>query len=325
MELLKRPRRLRRTGTLRNMVRETRIALADLIYPLFVVHGEKIKREIPALPEQYHFSVDELLKELEEVTALGIQSILLFGVPAEKDEMGLEAYSPQGIVQQAVRAVKEKYPELTVITDVCLCQYTSHGHCGVVKEGEVDNDESLELIAKTALSHAQAGADMVAPSDMMDGRVLKIRRILDENHYNNIPIMSYSVKYASSLYGPFRHAAGSSPQFGDRRSYQMDPANGREALVEAALDVEEGADILMVKPALAYLDIIKALRDQFNQPIAAYHVSGEYAMVKLAAKEGLIDGEGAMVEIITSIKRAGADLIMTYFAKEMAAWIRRNQ
>ncbi len=325
MELLKRPRRLRRTGTLRNMVRETRIALADLIYPLFVVHGEKIKREIPALPEQYHFSVDELLKELEEVTALGIQSILLFGVPAEKDKMGLEAYSPQGIVQKAVRAVKKKYPELTVITDVCLCQYTSHGHCGVVKEGEVDNDESLELIAKTALSHAQAGADMVAPSDMMDGRVLKIRRILDENHYNNIPIMSYSVKYASSLYGPFRHAAGSSPQFGDRRSYQMDPANGREALVEAALDVEEGADILMVKPALAYLDIIKALRDQFNQPIAAYHVSGEYAMVKLAAKEGLIDGEGAMVEIITSIKRAGADIIMTYFAKEMAAWIRRNQ
>lgn len=324
MELLKRPRRLRRTQGLRNMVQETRVNLSDLIYPLFVVNGKGIKKEIPALPGQFHLSVDELLIELKDVIRLGIQSVILFGIPAEKDEWAQEAYHTDGIVQQAIRAVKAEYPELTVITDVCVCQYTSHGHCGVVKGNEIDNDESLELIAKTALSHAQAGADMVAPSDMMDGRVLKIRSILDQNGYSHIPIMSYSVKYASSFYGPFRSAAGSSPQFGDRRSYQMNPANGREALVEAALDIEEGADILMVKPALAYLDVIKSLKDQFHLPVAAYHVSGEYAMIKLAAREGILDGKGAMVEALTSIKRAGADLILTYFAKEMAEWIRRS-
>lgn len=324
MELIKRPRRLRETASIRSMVQETRVNLADLVYPLFIVHGDGIKREIPALPGQYHLSIDQLLSELEEVVELGIQSVLLFGIPEVKDELASEAFRENGIVQQAVRAVKKKYPQLTVITDVCVCQYTSHGHCGVVKEGKIDNDESLELIARTALSHALAGADMVAPSDMMDGRVLRIRKVLDEHSFKHIPIMSYSVKYASALYGPFRTAAGSSPQFGDRRSYQMNPANRREAIIEAGLDVEEGADILMVKPALAYLDVIKELKDHFKQPIAAYHVSGEYAMLKLAAREGLIDGEQGMVEILTSIKRAGADIILTYFAKEMAAWIRRN-
>ncbi|WP_026477232.1 porphobilinogen synthase [Alkaliphilus transvaalensis] len=324
MELIKRPRRLRRTSALRNLVQETRVNISDLVYPLFVVHGEGIKKEIPALPGQYHFSVDLLIEEVKKVVDLGIQAILLFGIPKEKDEYASEAYGMNGIVQQAIRAVKKHYPDLLVMSDVCLCQYTNHGHCGIVKDNHVLNDESLDLIANTALSHAMAGADVVAPSDMMDGRVAKIRKTLDKNNYSHVPIMSYSVKYASAFYGPFRSAAGSSPQFGDRKTYQMDAGNVDEAIREAALDLEEGADILMVKPALAYLDVITKLKAAFPVPLAAYHVSGEYTMVKLAEKEGLIDGEKAMVEILTSIKRAGADMILTYFAKDMAEWIRRN-
>ncbi|WP_334297440.1 porphobilinogen synthase [Alkaliphilus hydrothermalis] len=320
----KRPRRLRRSAGIRNLVQETRVDIADLVYPLFVVHGENIKKEITALPGQYHFSVDRLIEEVSQVVNLGIQAIILFGIPAKKDERGSEAYAMDGIVQQAIREVKKHYPDLVVISDVCLCQYTDHGHCGLIKDHEVLNDESLDLIANTALSHAMAGVDIVAPSDMMDGRVAAIRQVLDKNNFSHIPIMSYSVKFASGFYGPFRSAAKSSPQFGDRKTYQMDPANGREALREAALDIEEGADILMVKPALAYLDIIHQLKTTYNMPLAAYHVSGEYTMVKMAAKEGLIDGEKVMVEILTSIKRAGADMILTYFAKDMAEWIRRN-
>lgn len=324
MEMNKRPRRLRRSAGIRNLVQETRVDIADLVYPLFVVHGENIKKEITALPGQYHFSVDRLIEEVSQVVNLGIQAIILFGIPAKKDERGSEAYAMDGIVQQAIREVKKHYPDLVVISDVCLCQYTDHGHCGLIKDHEVLNDESLDLIANTALSHAMAGVDIVAPSDMMDGRVAAIRQVLDKNNFSHIPIMSYSVKFASGFYGPFRSAAKSSPQFGDRKTYQMDPANGREALREAALDIEEGADILMVKPALAYLDIIHQLKTTYNMPLAAYHVSGEYTMVKMAAKEGLIDGEKVMVEILTSIKRAGADMILTYFAKDMAEWIRRN-
>ncbi len=324
MEMIQRPRRLRRSIGLRNLVQETRVNISDLIYPIFVVHGEGIKREIEALPGQYHCSVDVLLEEVKEVVELGIQSIILFGIPKEKDEYGSEAYSINGIVQQAIRAVKKHYPELVVMSDVCLCQYTDHGHCGLIKGDQILNDESLDVIANVALSHAMAGADVVAPSDMMDGRVAKIRQVLDKNNFSHISIVSYSVKYASVFYGPFRSAAGSSPQFGDRKTYQMNPANTKEALREAALDIEEGADILMVKPALAYLDIIYQLKETYQVPLAAYHVSGEYTMVKLAAREGLIDEEKAMVEILTSIKRAGADMILTYFAKDMAEWIRRN-
>lgn len=324
MELLRRPRRLRITQGIRSLVQETRVNLSDLVMPYFIFHGEGIKREIPALPGQFHYTVDQLLLECQELKALGIQTIVLFGLPSHKDALGSEAYDQEGIVQQAVRAVKAHYPEFTVITDVCLCQYTDHGHCGIVHGHGVDNDQSLELLAKTALSHAQAGADMVAPSDMMDGRVLRIRQVLDENGYQHTGIMSYSVKYASAFYGPFRSAAGSTPQFGDRRAYQMDPANSREALMEAALDVAEGADILMVKPAVHYLDVIKALKDNFSLPVAAYHVSGEYAMLKLAAREGLLEEERAMVETLVGLKRAGADILITYFAKEMAQWLRRN-
>jgi len=306
------------------MVQETRVNLSDLVMPYFIIHGEGIKREIPALPGQFHYTVDQLLLECQELKALGIQGILLFGLPDHKDPVGSEAYHQAGIVQQAVRAVKANYPELTVITDVCLCQYTDHGHCGVIHDHAIDNDQSLELLAQTALSHAQAGADLVAPSDMMDGRVLRIRQVLDEHGFQETGIMSYSVKYASAFYGPFRSAAGSTPQFGDRRAYQMDPANSREALMEAALDVTEGADMLMVKPAVHYLDVIKSLKENFSLPVAAYHVSGEYAMLKVAAREGLLDEERAMVETLVGLKRAGADILLTYFAKDMAAWLRRN-
>jgi len=325
MTLLKRPRRLRHSEAIRNLVQENRVNISDLVFPMFIVHGEGIKREIPALPGQYHYSVDKMLEELQEVVELGIQSVLFFGIPKDKDEYGSEAYDMKGIVQKAVRAAKKQFPKLLVMTDVCLCQYTSHGHCGIVKKDDILNDETLDILANVALSHAMAGADVVAPSDMMDGRVEKIRTVLDRNNFNNVSILSYSVKYASAFYGPFRDAAGSAPQFGDRRSYQMSPANVREAVKEALLDVEEGADMLMVKPALAYLDVIRAVKEATSLPLAAYQVSGEYSMIKLAAREGLMDEEKAMLETLTSIKRAGADIILTYFAKDMAAWIRRNQ
>jgi len=317
----KRPRRLRDTETIRKLVRETIVHKNDLVQPLFVVHGQKIRKEITGMPGQYHLSVDELLEEVKELTAVGINAIILFGLPDRKDTFGSEAYDPVGIVQQAVSALREAFPELLIMTDVCLCQYTDHGHCGIVEKGRILNDESLELIAQVALTHAEAGANIVAPSDMMDGRVAAIRHKLDRNDYHHVSIMSYSVKYASAFYGPFRQAAGSSPQFGDRRSYQMDPANARDALREAELDVEEGADMLMVKPALAYLDIIREVKRHVSLPLGAYQVSGEYAMIKNAVQQGLLDHDQIMVETLTSIKRAGADVILTYFAKEMAIWI----
>lgn len=300
------------------MVRETSVSSDDFIYPLFVTFGKGVKKEIPSMPGCFQESVDEVVKSAKEVYSLGIPSVLLFGIPEHKDETGSSAYGDHGVVQDAVRAIKGAIPELYVITDVCMCEYTSHGHCGLVKNGKVQNDPTLELLSKEAVSHAKAGADMVAPSDMMDGRVEAIRLALDEEGFDEIPIMSYAVKYASAFYGPFREAAESTPQFGDRRSYQMDPANRREALKEAALDIEEGADIVMVKPALAYLDIISDVRDSFDVPVAAYNVSGEYSLVKAAGKLGWIDEERAMMEILTAIKRAGADLILTYFAKDAA-------
>lgn len=317
----KRPRRLRETENIRKLVRETIVHKNDLVQPLFVVHGQKVRREITGMPGQYHLSVDELLKEAAALKAVGINAFIIFGLPAQKDPFGLEAYDPAGIVQQAVSALREAFPDLLIITDVCLCQYTDHGHCGIVENGKILNDESLELMKQVALTHAEAGADMVAPSDMMDGRVGAIREELDKNGYQHVSIMSYSVKYASAFYGPFRQAAGSSPQFGDRRSYQMDPANAQEALREAELDIEEGADILMVKPALAYLDIIREIKQRFSLPLGAYQVSGEYAMIKNAVQQGLLENDQIMVETLTSIKRAGADIILTYFAKEMAIWI----
>ena len=313
-----RPRRLRRTEALRAMVRETELSVKHLIYPLFVVPGKGVKEEVPSMPGVFRFSVDKLAEEAKEIRDLGIPAVILFGIPEKKDEAGSEAYAKRGIIQRAIAALKKAAPELVVVTDVCLCEYTSHGHCGIIKNGEVDNDLTLEQLARVAVSHAKAGADMVAPSDMMDGRVARIREALDEAGFSHIPIMSYAVKYCSSFYGPFREAAESAPQFGDRRSYQMDPANAREALREAALDVEEGADILMVKPALPYLDIIRALREEFNHPIAAYQVSGEYAMIKAAGRLGWLDEERAMMESLISIRRAGADIILTYFAKEVA-------
>ncbi|HOM71857.1 MAG TPA: porphobilinogen synthase [Armatimonadota bacterium] len=319
-----RGRRLRRTENIRRMVRETSIDSEDLIYPLFVTHGLDVKMEIPSMPGVYHFSVDTLCKEAEEIWQLGIHAVLLFGIPAEKDEEGSEAYSPDGIVQRAVRTLKECNPGLVVITDVCMCEYTSHGHCGIVVDGQVSNDETLEYLARIALSHAEAGADIVAPSDMMDGRVMIIRDTLDENGFTDTAIMSYSAKYASAFYGPFRDAANSAPQFGDRKSYQMDPANRREAITEMVMDLDEGADIIMVKPALSYLDVIADARIEFNAPIAAYNVSGEYSMVKAAAHNGWIDEERAVIEILTSIKRAGADLILTYHAKDAAKWLKRG-
>ena len=298
------------------MVRETSLSPDNFIYPLFVTFGKGVKKEISSMPGCYQESVDMVTKHAKEVFSLGIPSVILFGVPEHKDEIGSGAYDEHSVVQKAIRAIKNKVPELFVITDICMCEYTSHGHCGIIKNGDVQNDPTLELLAKEAVSHAKAGADMVAPSDMMDGRVDAIRTALDEEGYAEIPIMSYAAKYASAFYGPFRDAAESTPQFGDRRSYQMDPANRREALKEVAFDIEEGADIVMVKPALAYLDVISDVKDSFDVPVAAYNVSGEYSLVKAAGKLGWIDEQRVMMEILTSIKRAGADLILTYFAKE---------
>jgi porphobilinogen synthase len=318
---INRMRRLRSSDTLRRMVREVSVSVDDLIYPLFVAHGLDVKLQVPSMPGVYHFSVDAVVDEARSVRDLGIPAVLLFGLPASKDEFASEAYAQDGIVQRAVSTLKREVPELVIITDVCLCEYTSHGHCGIVRDGEVQNDKTLELIARTAVSHAEAGADMVAPSDMMDGRVMAIREALDDRGFVNTPVMAYSAKFASAFYGPFRDAAGCAPQFGDRSSYQMDPPNRREALKEIALDVEEGADVVMVKPALSYLDIISDARASFDVPVAAYNVSGEYCMVKAAAQAGYIDERRIVSEILTSIKRAGADLIITYSAKDYASMI----
>jgi len=313
-----RARRLRRNENLRRMVRETFLHVEDLIYPMFSAFGENIKKEIPSMPGIYQQSIEHIVAEAREVHALGIPAVILFGIPAEKDPVGQDAYSDTGIIQETIRAIKAEIPELTVITDVCLCEYTDHGHCGVIVDNDVDNDKTLQLLAAEALSHARAGADIVAPSDMMDGRVAAIREILDANDFSHIPVMSYAVKYASAYYGPFRDAADSTPQFGDRRSYQMDPANRREALREAELDVQENADFLMVKPALAYLDILRDLKENFELPLVAYNVSGEYSMIKAAAEKDWVDGERVMMETLLGMKRAGADLIITYHAKEAA-------
>jgi len=315
-----RPRRLRRSERLRALVRETRVAPEQLIYPLFVAPGEGLRREIPSLPGCFHLSVDQAAKEAREVESLGIAGVILFGLPAAKDAAGSEGYAEDGVVQKAVRAIRAACRDLLVITDVCLCEYTSHGHCGVVADGEVQNDPTLELLARMAVSHARAGAHLVAPSDMMDGRVAAIRKGLDAAGLADTPILSYAAKYASAFYGPFREAADSAPQFGDRRGYQMDPANVREALREVRLDVEEGADIVMVKPALPYLDVIRAVKDACDRPVAAYNVSGEYAMVKAAAARGWVDEERIVKETLTSIRRAGADVILTYHAKDFARW-----
>lgn len=320
--MLKRPRRLRRTEVIREMVSENTLKISDLIYPLFVVEGQNIKEEISTLPGIYHFSIDCLDDEIREIQQLGIQSIILFGIPDHKDECGSEAYNENGIIQRAIRHIKDIAPDLCVIADVCMCEYTSHGHCGILQEnGYVDNDQTLEYLAKIAVSQAKAGADMVAPSDMMDGHVKAIREALDAEGFETVAIMSYSVKYASYFYGPFREAAHSAPSFGDRRSYQMDPRNAREALIEAQADIDEGTDFLMVKPALSYLDVIHELREHFDLPIVTYNVSGEYAMLKLAVSQGLLD-ERAIYEALISMKRAGADIIITYFAKEVAAYLK---
>jgi porphobilinogen synthase len=311
-------RRTRMTETLRSMVRETELTKNDFIYPLFVVPGQGIRKEVSSMPGVFQMSVDQIVKECAEVKALGIPAVIFFGIPEEKDDVGSGAYDDHGVVQQAVRKVKQEVPGLVLITDVCLCEYTSHGHCGIVRGDEIVNDASVDLLAKEALSHARAGADMVAPSDMFDGRVRAIRSVLDANGFEKIPIMSYAAKYASGFYGPFREAAESTPKFGDRRSHQMDPANADEALREVAQDIAEGADIVMVKPAMPYLDIVRRVKDQFRMPTAAYNVSGEYAMVKAAGKLGWIDEQRVMMEMLTGIKRAGADLILTYFAKEAA-------
>jgi porphobilinogen synthase len=317
-----RMRRLRRTEALRGLVRETELSPAHLIQPAFVVAGEGVREEVDSMPGIERFSISELVGEATEIVSAGIGAVLLFGVPADKDETGSGAYDDEGVVQMAVRALKEAHPELTVITDVCLCEYTSHGHCGFLREGEVDNDITVELLAKTAISHAEAGADAVAPSDMMDGRVGSIRFQLDEEGHPNVPVVAYSAKYASALYGPFRDAAESTPASGDRRGYQMDPANAAEAVREAALDLEEGADMLMVKPATAYLDVVRRVKDATGAPVAAYHVSGEYSMLKAAAANGWLDERAAVTETLTSIRRAGADAIVTYYAKEAAPWLR---
>ena len=320
-----RPRRLRKSALLRKMVRETVLRTDDLVLPLFVVHGRGVREPISSMPGQARLSIDELLRECKDAASMGIPAVLLFGLPQEKDPRGSEAYAEDGIIQQAVRAVKETIPDLLVITDVCLCEYTSHGHCGIVEDGRVRNDPTVDLIARTAVSHAEAGADMVAPSDMMDGRVGAIRESLDEAGYEETPIMAYSAKYASAFYGPFREAAGSTPQFGDRRAYQMDPANGLEAMREVALDVDEGADIVMVKPALPYLDIISRVKSDFGLPVAAYSVSGEYAMIRAAGQLGWLDEERTIMEALTSIRRAGADIIITYFAKDAARLIEQGR
>ncbi|WP_282941258.1 porphobilinogen synthase [Paenibacillus sp. RC67] len=325
-----RNRRLRGSKALRNLVRETSLSVHDLIYPIFVMHGSQIKEEISSMPGVYHFSLDVLEEELKEITGLGIQAIMLFGVPDHKDAVGSSAYDENGIVQQATRRIKELHPDLLVMADNCLCQFTDHGHCGVVHIDEktqcadIDNDESLELLVRTAVSQAKAGADVIAPSNMMDGFVAAIRQGLDEAGFENVPIMSYSVKYASAYYGPFREAAHSAPQFGDRKTYQMDPGNAREALREAESDVLEGADFLMVKPAMAYMDIIRTLRDQFDLPLVAYNVSGEYSLIKAAALQGWVDERSIVLETMIGFKRAGADLIITYFAKDVAKWLKED-
>ncbi len=323
MNMRRRPRRLRGNETVRGLVRETRLSLDTLVYPLFIVEGENIKKEITSLKGNYHLSLDRLEEEIRELIDLGIKSIILFGIPHHKDEEGCGAYHDHGIIQKAIREIKSKFNDMYVITDICMCEYTSHGHCGILTDsGYVDNDKTLEYLGKTAISHVEAGADMVAPSDMMDGRIGFIRDMLDEKGYVNIPIMAYSVKYASAFYGPFREAAESTPAFGDRKSYQMDPANINEAIREVELDIEEGADIVMVKPALAYLDVIRKIKDNFNLPIAAYNVSGEYAMIRTCIDNGLLSEE-AIMETLLSIKRAGADIIITYFAKDAARMLRR--
>ncbi len=313
-----RPRRLRRTENLRRMVRETRLSPDMFIYPLFVRAGRGIRQAVPSMPGVFQLSRDTAATEAQEAKDLGIPAVILFGLPEKKDDRGSEAYAPDGVVQEAVRSIKDRCPDLVVITDVCLCEYTSHGHCGVLRDREVDNDPTLEILARIAVSHAQAGADMVAPSDMMDGRVGAIREGLDAEGFSQTAVMAYSAKYCSAFYGPFREAAESAPQFGDRRAYQMDPPNAREALREIQLDIEEGADIIMVKPALAYLDIIRRVREEFDWPLAAYNVSGEYAMIKAAAANGWLDEQRAMMEVLTAIHRAGADQIITYFAKDAA-------
>ena len=319
----KRLRRLRGKETIRKMVRETRLSVDNLIYPLFVRSGKSKRVEISSMPGIYQYSIDTLSQELEEVQSLGIPAILLFGLPDKKDEHGSEAYAPQGIVQQAIGTIKKSFPDLIIITDICLCAYTTHGHCGIIRNDIVENDQTLEILQKIAVSQVEAGADMVAPSDMMDGRVGVIRTALDKSGFSHIPMMSYAAKYASHFYGPFRDTADSSPQFGDRRSYQMDPANVEEALREIELDIEEGADIVMVKPALAYLDVIYRAKQKFGYPLAAYNVSGEYSMIKAAAMKGMIEERSIIMEILQSIKRAGADLIITYFAKEAAGVLRK--
>lgn len=315
---MKRSRRLRGNPIMRSMVRETHLSIDDFIYPLFVVEGENIKREISSMKGVYHFSVDKVIDEVKEILDLGIKSIMLFGIPDKKDSVGSGGYAKDGIIQKAIRAIKANCPEMYIVTDICMCEYTSHGHCGILKEnGQVDNDATLPYLGKIAISHVEAGADMVAPSDMMDGRVGHIRKVLDENGYETIPIMAYSAKYSSSFYGPFREAADSAPSCGDRKSYQMDWANSDEAIREVMYDIEEGADIVMVKPALSYLDIIRRVKDNFNMPIAAYNVSGEYSMLKMAVENGLV-GEETIMEVLTSIKRSGADIIISYFAKDIA-------
>jgi porphobilinogen synthase len=323
VESFRRFRRLRMTEAFRSMVRETELSVKDFIYPLFVVPGSNVRQEVKSMPGVFQRSLDETVRECVEVRTLGIPAVILFGIPEHKDEMGSEAYDEAGIVQRAIRSIKQEVPELVVITDVCLCEYTSHGHCGIVRDGEIVNDESIELLAKVALTHAQAGADMVAPSDMFDGRIKVIRTTLDVNGFTNVPIMSYAAKYASGFYGPFREAAESTPKFGDRRSHQMDPANSDEALREVEQDILEGADIVMVKPALAYLDVIRRVKQTFQMPTAAYNVSGEYSMIKAAGRNGWIDEQRVMLEVLTSIKRAGADVILTYFAKEAAQLLQR--
>jgi porphobilinogen synthase len=315
-------RRMRRSPILREMFRETSLHASDFIYPLFIVEGENVKKEISSMPGQFQLSIDNVINECEELATLGVNSVLLFGIPAEKDEVGSGAYADDGIIQKACRAIKAKLPDMLVITDVCLCEYTSHGHCGVVEDGYVNNDKTLDLLVREAVSHARSGADIIAPSDMMDGRIGAIRTALDAEGFADTPIMAYSAKYSSAFYGPFREAAESAPQFGDRKTYQMDFGNADEAMREIALDIQEGADIVMVKPALSYLDIIRRTKEQFNMPIAAYNVSGEYSMVKAAAANGWLDGEKVMLEILTAIKRAGADVVITYFAKDAARILR---
>jgi porphobilinogen synthase len=314
-------RRMRRTKALRDLVRETDLSAQHLVQPLFVVAGESVREEVPSMPGVERLSITELVAEATEIQAAGVGAVILFGIPSEKDEAGSGAYDPEGVVQLAVRALKEAHPDLLVITDVCMCEYTSHGHCGIVRDGEVDNDLTIELLAQTAISHAEAGADVVAPSDMMDGRVGAIRSQLDDERHSDVAIMAYSAKYASAYYGPFREAAESTPEFGDRRGYQMDPANALEGVREAELDLAEGADVVMVKPATPYLDVIRRVKDATGAPVAAFHVSGEYSALKAAAQNGWIDEERAVLETLTSIRRAGADLVLTYYAKDAATWL----